>query len=240
MRVVLPALLLASACGVGATTLVAVWSPERLILGADSLMVTDTAKASACKIEHEGPIYFALSGLVQDRTAGFDLAPLARAAMKESGAMAEKLNAFVARVRSPLSKAVLAVKHQSPGDYEYLQTGHPVIQAIFGQMQEGTPVLGVASFELDPEGNLREYASVLADGNDNRGPRIIYAGQQQRIREFIHSHPDWYSGDTVQLTRNLIQMEIDSGTGRVGGPVDIVTIEPNRAEWLQKKAGCGD
>jgi hypothetical protein len=76
MRVVLPALLLASACGVGATTLVAVWSPERLILGADSLMVTDTAKASACKIEHEGPIYFALSGLVQDRTAGFDLAPL--------------------------------------------------------------------------------------------------------------------------------------------------------------------
>jgi hypothetical protein len=241
MRPVVPALLLAAVSVAQATTLVAVWTPERLLLAADSLVYTGAASpaARACKIDQEGSTFFALSGLVEDHGVNFHLAPLTRNAMKLSGPMDQKLAAFRQLVRPGLTRALAAVKKDSPSDYQFLLAGHPVVQAIFAEVQQGSPLLAVASFRLDPAGDLQEYAEVLADKNDNRGPRIIYAGQQGRIREYLREHRDWHAGDQPALVRGLIQLEIDSNSGRVGGPVDLLAISANRAEWLTRKSECG-
>jgi hypothetical protein len=220
------------------TTLVAVWTPERLLLGADSLVVTDAAPTEACKIAHEGATFFALSGLVEDRTAGFQLAPLARRALHRSGSMEEKLQSFLGSVRHPLARAVEAVRRNAPSEYAMLLQGRPVVQAIFAEPAEGSPVLAVASFAVAPDGTLSEYSSVLAHAKDRRGPRIIYAGQQSQIRAYLKSHPDWHAGDTAALVRGLIDLESRSGSGRVGGPVDLVEIGAQGANWVQKKPGC--
>lgn len=242
MRSAVPALLLAAASGLPATTLVAVWTPERLLLGADSLVYTGTPGPAArgCKIDREGATYFALSGLVDDPSVNFHLAPLTRDAMKLTGPMDQKLAAFRQLVRPGLMRALAGVRKDSPSDYEFLLAGHPVVQAIFAQVQQGSPLLAVASFRLDPAGDLQEYSAVLADQNDTRGPRVIYAGQQGRIREYLRQHTDWHTGDHAGLVRDLIQLEIDSNSGRVGGPVDLLSISANRAEWLNRKRECGE
>ena len=55
-----------------ATTVVAVWSPEKLVLGADSLVLTNQpGPATGCKIGREGSAYFAVIGLAEDAAAGF-------------------------------------------------------------------------------------------------------------------------------------------------------------------------
>ncbi|MBI3279886.1 MAG: hypothetical protein HYZ57_08610 [Acidobacteria bacterium] len=220
-----------------ATTLVAIWTPDRVLLGADSLVTTNQqAPASGCKIAQAGSTYFALSGLSRDDAAGFAAAPLATEAARQ-GTMPEKVAAFVKLARGPLTRAVDGLRRDSPQDYLRLASGRPVLQMIFTQADD-SPVLGMAAFNVAPEGGLRVHTAVV-DGSDARGPRIVYAGQQGRIREYLKSHRDWAAGDAARLVNTLIQLEIDSGSAYVGGPVDILAITPHRAEWLQRKSGCG-
>ncbi len=134
--------------------------------------------------------------------------------------------------------AIARVKWDSPGDYEYLQQGHPALQAIFAEVGEGAPSLAVAGFSLTPDGSVSTFVKVIADGDDGRGPRIIYAGQQTHIREYLASHRDWYTGDIADLVRNLVELEIRASDGKVGGPVDVLQLRPHAAQWIQRKAKC--
>src|SRR3712207_4403907 len=71
-----------------ATTLVALWTPDRVVLGADSMVVTNgPASYDACKIVHAGGTWLAVSGLVTDEAAGYQLGPLARMALDQPGSM---------------------------------------------------------------------------------------------------------------------------------------------------------
>jgi hypothetical protein len=235
------ALLLISSAA-SATTLVAVWAPDQLIIGADSTAVTNLGgipvQASACKITQQDSTFFAFSGLAEDESTGFKVAPLAQEAVGQGASLKERIARFAAIVRDPLAKALDRVRVDSPSDYEYLQQGHPALQAIFGDVHHGAPSLGVVGISVMPNGSLATTVRMVADGDDGLGPRIIYAGQQTEIRRYLSEHHDWYNGDRSQLVRNLIQLEIDSSDGRVGGPVDVLRIAPDGAEWLQKKAQC--
>ena len=85
------------ATSASATTLVALWTPEKLLLGADSLMVVTqgSGRASACKISHEGSTFFAMSGLVEDSAAGLNVGDAARDAARQGGPMPAKVEWFV-------------------------------------------------------------------------------------------------------------------------------------------------
>lgn len=237
------AIVLAACTAFGsATTLVAIWSPGQLLIGADSNVITGTPNlvGSACKISQAGSTFFAFSGLVEDKNASYNAADAAQEAVRGPGTLTDHMQRFIALTRGPLAKAVAAVKVDSPEQYEYLRQNHPVLQAIFAEEESGAPVLGVAGFAVGPEGALEEFTKMIAEGDDGRGPRIIYAGKQNQIKAYLHSHRDWFLGDQAKLVRNLIQSEINASSGEVGGPIDIVAVEPNSAHWIQKKAQCPD
>ncbi len=225
-----------------ATTLVAVWSPHELLLGADSTVTTNLTSGlrfgSACKIESQNSSFFAFSGLVDDRVTGYRADRFAQEAIRLRGTVEQRLQRFVDLTSGPLAQSVALVKRDSPAQYAYLQHGHPVLQAIFALADDGPPALAVAGFELASDGSLKSFSKVVARGNDGHGPRVIYAGQQSRIREYLHEHHDWYSGLPSDIVKNLIELEIANGTGEVGGPVDIVKLTPDGAEWVQRKSQC--
>ncbi len=238
-----PRALAACAAGcitVSATTLVAVWSPERLLIGADSNVITSAPDVigTGCKISRDGPSVYAFSGLVEDRSAGYDIERLAHEAVQGAGDLSIHLNHFLELTRDPLSRAVAALKKDSPDQYAYLQQSHPVLQAIFADVESGAPELGLAGFSLAPDGSLIDFTRIVARGDDGRGARIVYAGQQKHLKEYLREHGDWGSADPEQLIRNLIQSEIDASEGEVGGAIDIVAVEPNGAHWVQRKPQC--
>jgi hypothetical protein len=223
-----------------ATTLVAVWAPDQLLIGADSAVVTEAGvKASACKIAEEGSTFYAFSGLVEDQSVGYEIAPVAEQAIAEGASLPDRIARFMTAVRGPLIKSLGELKRDSPDQYVWLEQGHPVLQAIFADNSQNPPALAIAGFGVSPDGQLMDFTRTIAQGDDGRGPRIIYAGQQTKIREYLHEHPDWYRGDRSALVRNLIQMEIDGSTGgQVGAPIDIIAIQPNGSHWIQKKPAC--
>src|ERR1051325_3988410 len=65
-----------------ATTLVALWTPEKILIGADSRVVLgQAASAEACKIAHSGSTWFAVAGLVADPDSGFSVGDLLRSSL---------------------------------------------------------------------------------------------------------------------------------------------------------------
>jgi hypothetical protein len=220
------------------TTLVALWTPDRIVLGADSMVVSDGPAAyDACKIVNAGGTWLAVSGLVTDTGAGFELGPLARLALAPPGTMKEKLARFAASVQPHLQRAYEGLRHDSPVEYARFAGGRPVLQAIFAGQENGRPVLATVGFIPGIDGALEPRAS-LVDGSDARGPRLIYAGQQDRIRDYLKTNRNWFESDRQAVVRNLVQLEVDAGTGLVGGPIDIVEIEPAGPHWVQKKSNC--
>jgi hypothetical protein len=231
---------LAAASSLRATTLVAVWTPERILLAADSRVVDDELHpgVDACKIAQSGGTYYAVAGLAEDPITGYRIDRLAERALGGAREMPEKLNALVALVRSPLQRAVDQLKIDSPDQYRWLQKGHPVLQLILAGQEHSAPSLAVAGFQLDADGAIHDNAKVIASASDTGGARLIYAGQQTQIRQYLAQHRDWSSLDGTELVKTLIKQEIDAGTGLVGGPVDILSLKATGAEWVQKKAGC--
>jgi hypothetical protein len=233
-------LFLMSAAACGATTLVAVWTPDEIVLAADSKLMYDGATAGAntvCKIQREGETFFAFSGLVDDPASGFNAAAIARRAAQAAGGAERRVAAFEKYAVVELKKAIEGIRYDSPSDYKYLRQGHPVLQAIFALPGPTAPVLAIAGFQLDEKGEVRSFSRVVADGSDSAGARVIYAGQQGHIRSYLKSHAEWQNEPPAVLVRKLVELEIGDGTGRVGGPVDIVSVG-RASTWIVKKNGC--
>ena len=223
-----------------ATTLVAVWSPQKLVIGADSSVVTNLPNVlgCGCKISRDGESLYAFSGLVEDRLAGYNVQALAHEAVRSSPDLSIEVSHFVALARDPLARAVAAVKLDEPDQYAYLQQNHPVLQAIFADVEAGPPKLGLAGFTLAPDGSLIDFSRMITPGDSAPAKGIIYAGQQTHVKEYLNKHRDWSTDDEATLVRNLIQSEIDASDGVVGGPIDIISVEPNSTHWIQKKPEC--
>lgn len=221
-----------------ATTLVALWTPDRIVLGADSMVVSNGPAAyDACKIVHTGETWLAVSGLITDGNAGYELGPLARVALERPGPLREKMLRFAESVQPPLQRSLDGMRRDSPVEYARLTGGRPVLQAIFAVRENGRPVLATVGFVPGPDGSVSPRAS-LVDGSDARGPRLIYAGQQDRIREYLKTNRNWFDTGGQDLVRNLVQLEADASTGLVGGPIDVVELGLVGTHWLQKKSNC--
>jgi hypothetical protein len=222
---------------VQATTLVALWTPDRIVLGADSRVITDVGSSQACKIGLSGDVWMAASGLVAEARSGYLVGPIARRALGDSGPLQGRVERFVEAVQQPLAQAVAALRVDAPADYAQLRSGRPVLQAIFAVRENGRPVLATVALVMNSAGELEPRGSYI-DGSDARGPRLIYAGQQERIRAYIKTHPAWIDDEAHDLVRKLVQVEIDAGSPFVGGPVDVISIDHAGARWIELKSAC--
>jgi hypothetical protein len=231
------AVLCLAVVSVHGTTLVALWTPDRIVLGADSRVVTDIGSSDACKIGHSGDVWMAASGLVVEARTGYSLGTVARRALGDSGPLQLRVGRFVEAVQRPLEQAVAALRVDAPADYALLRSGRPVLQAIFAVRENDHPVLATVALVMNSAGEIEPRGSYV-DGSDARGPRLIYAGRQERIREYIKTHPRWIDDEAHDLVRKLVQVEIDAGSPFVGGPVDVISIDRAGARWIELKSAC--
>jgi hypothetical protein len=223
-----------------ATTLVALWTPERVLMAADSRVVFDNGTAAdGCKIGHSGTTWFAVAGLVSDTGSGYALSSLLRDTMAGGGELSSKMDRFIVGVQPALSNAVAALRRDDPEQFAVFTGGPPILQAILADTADGYPVIMTVSFSVNGNGALQPHTSRI-DGSDLMGPRIIYAGQQDRIRAYLRAHRDWIAGDNAVLVQKLVQVEVDANTPWVGGPIDVLEINGRGTRWLQAKSACVD
>ena len=221
-----------------ATTIVALWTPDRILMAADSRALLGTsAFVDTCKIGHTGSTWFAVAGLITDATSGYALGNSLHQAMSTPAGLSDKVDRLITTVQPQLTTAIAGIQKDSPEQFADFASGRPILQAVLADTANGRPVMATISFALDSTGALQPRATLI-DGSDARGPRLIYAGQQERIRAWLHAHRGWIDGDNAALVRDLVQLEVDANSPWVGGPVDVVEITAAGPHWLDTKNAC--
>lgn len=223
-----------------ATTIVALWTPDRILMAADSRAIIGTSSSvDTCKIGHSGPTWFAVAGLITDTASGYALGDSLKQALATSAGLTDKVDRLITTVQPKLTTAVAGIENDSPEQFAEFATGRPILQAVLAETANGRPVMATVAFALDGAGAVQPRATLI-DGSDARGPRLIYAGQQERIRSWLRVHRDWIDGDYAALVRDLVQLEVDANSPWVGGPVDLVEITAAGVgpHWLEGKSAC--
>lgn len=239
------ALLLITFCGtlppysVG-TTVVAFWTPDRIIVGADSKGrrggELGEGELLVCKIRQVGNVFYALSGLREDPETGFDAHSIVVRAYNTPGRLIDKVNAFERLVSEPLSNVLAHIKAKYPLNFErdFGNKGGGMDIVFFGY-ENGRPVM------ITRRIGRRDYSRRRLEypGDFPNSPfGAVYMGQHDSINRFRVANPGWQRMGLEKAMRRFIQMEIEEHPETVGPPIDILVIDNSGARWIQKKPEC--
>lgn len=245
--VLLPCLLLAGLSAalpaVAQTSVVALWTPDEIVVGADSKTITGRgAGRSTCKIAQlEDSFFFAAAGLNTEPKTGFELAKIVRQAFAQPGTMREKVDDFESLVDTPLTAALQRLKQEEPAFYEhYLENKGQVLQVVFFGLEDGNPELFLRTFEVELiSGNV----TVVMERNECTAgtcpsTMVFLLGYSGAASAFVTSHPGFSKNGLAPAVEHLVDMEIAEVPQFVGPPVDILRVNRQGASWVKRKAQC--
>lgn len=242
-----PCLLLAglsAALPAGAqTSVVALWTPGEIVVGADSKTITGRgAGRSTCKIAQlEDSFFFAAAGLNTEPKTGFELGRIVRQAFEQPGTMREKVDDFESLVDAPLTAALQRLKREEPAFYEhYLENKGQVLQVVFFGLEDGSPELFLRTFEVElVSGNV----TVVMERNECTASTcpntmVFLLGYSGAASAFVASHRDFWRNGLAPAAEQLVNLEIAEVPQFVGPPVDILRVNRQGASWVKRKASC--
>ena len=90
-----------------ATTILIYWTSDRIVIGADSLIVKDGVKVRGCKIIESNGTFLAFDGLTGNQVIGFDANLIATKVFKSNLTLPEKVRAFNAFAWDPLLQTIM-------------------------------------------------------------------------------------------------------------------------------------
>jgi hypothetical protein len=236
-----------------ATLLMFQWTPERILLAADSLSAkvhqsgqVDTV--TECKIHQQGNFFFALAGINDDPGANVDLVSLAARAAASSGNLRGVMHSFEGSVAGPV-RALWSdmVQHRAAAARLALATdGRMTITVIFVARRE--QAIAVKEYDGGFDGAVTETpAWFYGSGSGMRQDRGYVAvgvyGDAQAA-----SANNRIAGEGVPFINSFYEVQIahelqrarQSATPRIGGPVCILEVMTGTASWAGGEQGaCG-
>ena len=228
----LAALVLAALAGwtaeLGATLVVTYRSADEIIIAADSLRTIKTAQPQqvlACKIRNFGNVVFAAAGRSSLPGGAFSLDAITANLHQRNGPV--PLWNRIVRFEEGTIAAFHKVHNERP------ETSPLSFTYILGFVREGRPV--VYSRTLKSSGGTAEIGrpAVLAEGE------VLFTGQPDIVDHLSGvSAPD--SREPAALLPSIIDHQARRTPTTVGGPVDMIRLTANGAEWLQRKPQCRD
>lgn len=212
----------------GATTIVAFWTPQKIVIAADSLIAsTWTGENGApqrklskdCKIRKFGANYISAAGNYHIQTAGFDLWATAQHACGSSGNVELCAARFKSELRTALARVVGV---------------HDVHLAVLvAGLQNGQPALEHITFVGLPDGRLSVKSESFRKGKVRSGRVIL--GERDAIDRYERGATS-VTGDLQDQAVALVRIESRALPQEVGAPFSSLTIEPGGEHWVNP--GC--
>jgi hypothetical protein len=231
------------------TSIVAVRTPNEMVVGADSkgqLGGDRLYNIPLCKIVKANNLFFAISGLSHDPATSFDANAVAIQASQSEGTIHDRATEFEKLIVMPLTRALKEIRRDYPMNYNRDFVGKPALQIIFFGFERNLLVLLAREFEgrTSDSGGL-PYVRITKRLNCPGeacplGEMAVYLGQAEAINRFRRENPDSYAVGLVKAVRHLIQLEIDDVPDKVGPPIDVLRITRTGAEWIERKKECPD
>jgi hypothetical protein len=226
------------------TSIIVVRTPSVVYLGADSKTIIEgqpVTDRKTCKIHQAGELFFAVAGFASDRRRGFNVPEIVARAAKNGSTIREMVKrseeAMVERLRAELVR----LKNETPAVYEKVvrEEGGTVLALAFAGYEEGATLVIISQFGAR-DGNPPSV-SVKHDscpGNCSFGVKTFFLGSYKAIARYIAGKTGEGDMEPVEAIRYLIELEIQENPQQVSGPVDILRIDRQGPEWIQKKDEC--
>jgi hypothetical protein len=222
-----------------ATTIVAVRTPDSVLLGTDSKMTAadGAAVAGQCKIATANGVYWAVANLKKDEEHNFDLDEIAAAAMRGPGSVAARIAGFERAVPPKLAE----VLNDTPDDVvKEFHENQPSIDIVFAGLEDGVPYIHRRYFEARIQRKtddsrkgifvrtVRPKCSSDPGCLTAIGSRRTVAGERARNPAMLSSM------GAAQSIRHLIDTEIAAFPDVVGPPISVLEIDKGGSRWISR------
>ncbi len=254
MGISLCALLLAADLPLSATLVVFQWTPERILLAADSLTARvhesgEIEDVNACKIHQQGNIFFTIVGINDDSDAKVDLVALASQAARSSGNLRGVVRSFEGAAGGGIRRLWDdVVKHRSVAARMATGTdGAMSISIIFVSRKEHA--IAVKEYSGNTNGAVSESpARFYGSGTGMRQDRGyvaigVYADAQaasstNRQLAGLEGVPFLNTFFQVQIAHEIARAK-QHAAPRIAAPVCILEIMSGAAQWVTAQKGGG-
>lgn len=219
------ALLFALGIQAQATTIVAIWTPAKIVISGDSLLnnyftgangATQRRLSTGCKIRKFGATYISAAGNYRIRTAGFDIWDTAARACGTS----ENVELCAVRFKADLERRL-----------ERVVGIHDVnLTVLVAGLQSGSPAMEHITFEAQRNGRLRVRSESFRRGKQTWGRVIL--GDRNAIDSYERGAASTMTSSLEDQALSLVRIEARAMPQEVGAPFSVLRIEPGGDRWV--------
>jgi hypothetical protein len=231
-----------------ATTIAGIRTPEKVVMAADSLGTASAyrieSKETVCKIFSVNNAAFAVSGITKGQPGDFDAAESIAGILGKRKTLSESADEIADRLTSMLVSYLEQLKRTNPFLYPKSFEGESgeITSVLLAAYEDDRPVAIGMAFRAseDPGGRIRITVNrVECPGDCPKGLMFFYLGERGPIERYIAENGRDRLLPAESGAPFLVQLVIDSGSKRVGPPVDVLVVDRHGASWITRKEGCG-
>jgi hypothetical protein len=214
---------------VRATTIVAIWTPSKIVISGDSLLNRYwTGKNGApqhgtsvdCKIRKFGANYISAAGNYHIQKAGFDV--------WETAAHACGSSANVELCAARFKVELLSILERTVGVHDVQLT------VLVAGRQDGVPALEHITIVGQKDGKLNVRSESFRRGKQMWGRVIL--GDRAAIDRYEHGKVSTMADSVEEQAVSLVRIEAWAMPKEVGAPFSTLTIEAAGEHWVNP--GC--
>lgn len=253
MRRLLYSILLAQSICAGncfATSIVAIRSPDSVVIAADSLLTIRNGAGkdstrSECKIFQSGKIFFSFTGFYKEPGSGFDIVSIVSDTLKQGESFGVAVDKAAMAVVFGMKDEVRRIRKETPALYETYfaaQTG-PLLRILFATYEDGVPMVAVCDIKKSAahSGDIEiSYDRNSCPGNCNVQDTGGYFLTDMRPIEEYLKREKLKTMPPEKTARFFVELVVNAHTPDTGPPVDVLRIDGNGAAWVEHKAECPD
>ncbi len=212
-----------------ATTIVAIWTPVKLVISGDSLInstwTTSTGAryhgtSNDCKIRKFGSSYISAAGNYRIQSAGFDVWQTAAHACGATIGVGECAARFGAELRNKLAR----IAGQRDVQLTVLVAG----------VENGAPALDHITLVGSPQSRLRVQSESFRRGRQRWGRVIL--GDRSAIDRYEATAASTMSSTIQDQALSLVRVEARARPQEVGAPFSTLAIVTAGEHWINP--GC--
>jgi hypothetical protein len=212
-----------------ATTIVAIWTPSRIVIAGDSLVNINWTGANGaahhktsndCKIRKFGLNYISAAGNYHIQAAGFDVWETAARACGASPSVSECADRFGAELRRTLTKVA--------GVHEVY------LSVLVAGIENGAPALEHITLLGTAQGRLSVRSESFRRGRRTWGRVIL--GERGAIDRYERGAGSTVSQGIQERALSLVRVEARARPQAIGAPFSVLTIGPAGERWINP--GC--
>jgi hypothetical protein len=228
------ALLLLLPAGANATCAIAVWTPDRIIIGADSrqtILNPDRrpASLSQCKIHQIGPYYAAVSGVTEHQRTGFDIWTILEESVQGSRSVPEAAEAAAATIAWRYGAVLKAARESGDAKYVHgLEANAP--EFVIAGFSSGHPYL--VQYQYDMVHGRWMWRKDLFGVSARESMGLAYLCDPHGVARYKRRHPRWRSDDPVKTVNGIIAATAQLDRSEVGGETTIVILQHSGVNWV--------